>query len=72
MSWYEKLLDTAKDVAPTVAGGAATAFSEGSVGLGAVLELSELQDAMRSSGASRNRQYGEMLSRFDKMLESMK
>lgn len=26
MSWYDKLLETAKDVAPTVAGGADTAL----------------------------------------------
>lgn len=37
MSWYERLLDTAKDVAPTVAGGAATVLSGGNVGLGAVV-----------------------------------
>ncbi len=36
-TWYEKLLDTAKDVAPTVAGGAATALTGGNVALGAVV-----------------------------------
>ena len=36
MSWYEKLLDTAKDVAPTVAGGAAMALSGGNPALGAL------------------------------------
>ncbi len=37
MSWYEKLLDTAKDVAPTVAGGAAMAASGGNPALGALV-----------------------------------
>ena len=37
MSWYEKLLETAKDVAPTVAGGAATALSGGNIALGSVV-----------------------------------
>lgn len=36
-TWYEKLLDTAKDVAPTVAGGAATIASGGNVALGGVV-----------------------------------
>lgn len=37
MSWYEKLLDTAKDVAPTVVGGAATALTGGNIALGGVV-----------------------------------
>lgn len=37
MSWYKQLLDTAKDIAPTVAGGAATALSGGNVALGGVV-----------------------------------
>jgi len=37
MSWYDKLLDTAKDVAPTVAGGAATVLSGGNPALGALV-----------------------------------
>lgn len=37
MSWYEKLLETAKDVAPTVAGGAATLASGGNPALGALV-----------------------------------
>lgn len=37
MSWYEKLLDSAKDVAPTVAGGAAMAASGGNPALGALV-----------------------------------
>lgn len=37
MSWYEKLLDSAKDVAPTVAGGAATALGGGNPALGALV-----------------------------------
>jgi hypothetical protein len=37
MSWYEKLLDTAKDVAPTVAGGAVMAASGGNPALGALV-----------------------------------
>lgn len=37
MTWYEKLLETAKDVAPTVAGGAATAASGGNPALGALV-----------------------------------
>jgi len=37
MTWYEKLLDTAKDVAPTVAGGAATALSGGNPALGTLV-----------------------------------
>lgn len=36
-TWYEKLLDTAKDVAPTVAGGAAMAASGGNPALGALV-----------------------------------
>lgn len=37
MSWYKQLLDTAKDIAPTVAGGAATALSGGNIALGGVV-----------------------------------
>jgi|SRR5690554_559237 len=37
MTWYEKLLDTARDVAPTVAGGAAMAASGGNPALGALV-----------------------------------
>ena len=37
MSWYEKLLDVGKDVAPTVVGGAATALSGGNIALGSVV-----------------------------------
>lgn len=37
MSFYEKLLDTAKDVAPTVAGGAALAASGGNPALGGLV-----------------------------------
>lgn len=37
MSWYDKLLEVAKDVAPTVAGGAATGLSGGNVALGTVV-----------------------------------
>lgn len=37
MSWYEKLLETARDVAPTVAGGAAMAASGGNPALGALV-----------------------------------
>lgn len=37
MSWYDKLLDAAKDVAPTVAGGAATALTGGNIALGSVV-----------------------------------
>lgn len=33
MTWYEKLLDSARDVAPTVAGGAAMAPSGGNPAL---------------------------------------
>jgi len=37
MSWYDRLLDTAKDVAPTVAGGAAMAASGGNPALGGLV-----------------------------------
>lgn len=37
MSWYEKLLDSAKDVAPTVAGTAAIALGGGNPALGALV-----------------------------------
>lgn len=37
MGWYKQLLDAAKDVAPTVAGGAATALSGGNIALGGVV-----------------------------------
>lgn len=37
MSWYKQLLETTKDVAPVVAGGAATVLSGGNIGLGAVV-----------------------------------
>lgn len=37
MSWYEKLLDVGRDVAPTVAGGAAMAASGGNPALGALV-----------------------------------
>lgn len=37
MSWYNKLLDTVKDVAPTVAGGAATIATGGNIAVGALV-----------------------------------
>jgi len=37
MTWYEKLLDTARDVAPAVAGGAAMAAGGGNPALGALV-----------------------------------
>ena len=37
MSWYKKLLNIAKDVAPTVTGGAATALTGGNIALGGVV-----------------------------------
>tara|TARA_Y100001951_G_C11298065_1_gene277581 strand:+ start:32790 stop:33365 length:576 start_codon:yes stop_codon:yes gene_type:complete len=37
MSWYEKLLEVGKDVAPTLAGGAATTLSGGNIGAGALV-----------------------------------
>lgn len=37
MTWYEKLLETTKDVAPAVAGGAVTALSGGNIALGGVV-----------------------------------
>lgn len=37
MSWYSKLLDTVTDVAPTLAGGAATAVSGGNPAVGALV-----------------------------------
>lgn len=37
MSWYNKLLDVGKDVAPTIAGGAATALTGGNIALGGVV-----------------------------------
>lgn len=36
-SWYDKLLDTVKDVAPTLAGGAATVATGGNVGVGSLV-----------------------------------
>jgi hypothetical protein len=37
MEWYERLLETVRDVAPTVAGGATTILTGGNVALGSVV-----------------------------------
>jgi len=50
MTWYEKLLDTARDVAPTVAGGAAMALSGGNPALG-VLASSVIGRVVGRQGA---------------------
>lgn len=37
MSWYNKLLDTVKDIAPTLAGGAASIATGGNIAVGALV-----------------------------------
>lgn len=49
MAWYEKLLDTVKDVAPIVAGGATTVLTGGNIALGSVVS-SVIAKVMGKSG----------------------